>query len=364
MVVRVRTLRPTKAPNLIVARPQYEQQQQELFKQQLRLYFETLDNFTSGLMNPTGGQYINFPYGAFQDDTTQHDGSTTIPYAVRLNTTDYTNGISVQSRDVVAVGSIGPASTTMTITSITSGRFYPGMILSGTGVTSGTYVYLQLSSTETAVATPTFVSGGAPGVATVVLSSVTGIEERQFVSGTGVPANTRVIHVDTATNTVTLSANFTIQAAGTYSFLPWGYKGTYSVSPSQTVAAGTTITGTTDTKITVAQSGLYNVQFSFQFTNPDNAIHDIDIWFKVNDVTVDKSNSQFSINARKSAGNPSHLIAAMNFFLELQADDYFEIVWHTSNSAVYMEAIPTQTAPIRPSTPSAIVTVSFVSELP
>jgi len=38
------TIRPTKAPNLIVARPQYEQQQQELFKNQLRLYFAQIDN--------------------------------------------------------------------------------------------------------------------------------------------------------------------------------------------------------------------------------------------------------------------------------------------------------------------------------
>lgn len=42
--VRPNTLRPTKAPNLIVARPQYDMQQQELFKNQLRLYFAEIDN--------------------------------------------------------------------------------------------------------------------------------------------------------------------------------------------------------------------------------------------------------------------------------------------------------------------------------
>lgn len=361
MAIRALTLRPTKAPNLIVARPQYEMQQQELFKQQLRLYFDTIDNFTAGLMAPGGGKFLNNPYGAFQDDTTQHDGSTTIPYAVRLNTTDYSNGITVESRDVVAVGSIGPASTTMTITSITSGRFYPGMILSGTGVTSGTYVYLQLSSTATAVATPTGSAGGA-GLFTFTVSDATGIETRQFVSGTGIVANTRVVSV--VGTTVTVDTALTGAVSGTVTFRPWGYTGTYSVSPSQTVAAGTTISGTTNTKITVAQDGLYNIQFSFQFTNPDNAIHDIDIWFKKNDVTIPKSNSQFSINARKSAGNPSHLITALNYMVDMLAGDYVEIVWHTSNSAVYMEAIGEQTSPLRPATPSAIVTVSFVSELP
>ena len=160
----------------------------------------------------TGGSQLYFPYGAFQDDTTQHDGSTTIPYAVRLNTTDFGNGISVEPREVVSTASIGPASTTMTVTAITSGRFYPGMILTGTGVTSGTYIYLQTSSTATAVATPTG-SGGGAGLFTFTVSSATGIEARQFVSGTGIVANTRV--VDITGTTVTVDTALTGAVSGT-----------------------------------------------------------------------------------------------------------------------------------------------------
>jgi hypothetical protein len=40
---------PSKAPNLIVARPQYDMQQQELFKNQLRLYFVQVDNTSQQL---------------------------------------------------------------------------------------------------------------------------------------------------------------------------------------------------------------------------------------------------------------------------------------------------------------------------
>lgn len=334
----------------------------------LRLYFNQLkallDNFVDIATGPTGGDQFKFPYGSFYDTTSQYDGSTTIPYAMRFNQTAYSNGITIESRDVVSTGSIGPASTTMTITAITSGRFYPGMLLSGTGVTSGTYVYLQLSSTATALTGPyTFVSGGGVGTNTVVLNSVTGLEARQFVSGTGVPANTRITSVDTGTNTITLAANFTVQAAGTYTIRPWGYEGTYSVSPSQTVSS-TTITGTSDSKITVAQPGIYNIQFSAQFTNTENnQIHDFDIWFKKNDVTIDNSNSQYSILGRHS-GADGHMIAALNFFVELDTNDYIEIVWHTDSSFVFIEAIAPQVSPVRPETPSVIATVSFVSALP
>lgn len=308
----------------------------------------------------TGGDYTTLHkhlntqyYGSFYDTTNQHDGSTTIPYAMRLNNTALNNGVTIEARSVSSTASI--ATTTMTVTAIGSGRFYPGMILSGTGVTSGTYVYLQLSSTAAAVATPTG-SGGGSGSTTFTVSSATNIEVRQFISGTNIPANTRV--VDISGTTITIDTPMTGAASGTYSFLPWGYTGTYSVSPSQTVAS-TTITGTSNSKITVANAGIYNIQFSAQFVNPDTNIHDVDIWFKKNDVTIANSNSVYSITA-SHGGVDGKMVAALNFFVDLAANDYVEIVWHTNNSQVYIENIPAQTSPIRPAAPSVIVTVNSV----
>lgn len=357
--LKVFALRPPKAPNLPIAPVQYTQQYQDMLLNALRLYFNQIDNFAQPLSANPGGAYLQFPNGAFQDDTTQYDGSTTIPYAVRLNTTDYSNGVAVQPREVVSTASIGPASTTMTVTAITSGRFYPGMLLSGTGVTAGTYVYLQTSSTASPVVTTTG-SGGGLGLFSFTVSSASNIEPRQFVSGTGIAANSRV--TDITGTTVTIDTALTGAVSGTVTFRPWGYEGTYLVNPSQTVSS-TTITGASNTKIVAQIAGRYNIQFSLQFTNTDNAIQDIDIWFKKNDVTIPKSNSQFTIPARKSAGSYGHLIAVSNLFVDLNAGDYVEIVWHASSTTVYMEAIPAQITPVRPATPSAIVTVSFVSAL-
>ena len=354
------------SPNLPAAPRAYEGRYVDQVLNVFRLYFNRLgDTAVSALLGPAGGKHLNTVYGAFQDNTSQYDGASTIPYAMRLNTTDYSQGVTVEPRQVISTSSI--ATTTLTCTAITSGRFYPGMLLSGTGVTAGTYIYLQLTSTATPISgTQSFVSGGGAGTNTFVVSGGAGnIEARQFVSGTGVPANTRVVNATynstTGNTTVVLDANFTVQASNAYVFRPWGYQGTYSVSPSQTVAS-TTINGETDSKITVSQPGLYNVQFSAQFTNTDTQIHDVDIWFKKNDVTIPNSNSQFSV-PNKHGGINGHLIASLNFFVDLLADECVEIVWHTSNSAVFIEAIPEQLAPLRPATPSVIVTVSFVSTI-
>lgn len=71
-------LRPPKAPNLIVARPAYDQQQQELFKNQLRLYFNEIDNFAAGLSSGVGGASIVFPFfSAYQDGNTALTGNIT-----------------------------------------------------------------------------------------------------------------------------------------------------------------------------------------------------------------------------------------------------------------------------------------------
>lgn len=353
------TLRPTAAPNQPIAPVAYDQRFQDQFSNVLRLYFNQIDAFTSSLMANNGGRFINFPQGSFYDTTNQYDGSTTIPYAIRLGQTAAASGVTIESRLFTGTGSIGPASTTMTITAVTSGRLYPSMLLSGTGVTSGTYVYLQLTSTAAAVATPTG-SGGGAGTFTFTVSSATGIEVRQFISGTGIAANTRVVSI--VGTTVTVNTALTGAVSGTVTFRPWGYQGTYSVSPSQT-ASSTTISGNLPSLITPAYPGLYNIQFSLQFTNTDNnTIHDVDIWFRKNDVDIDNSNSVVSVPGKHSGAN-GQLIAAINFFVENTGTDQFEIIWHTSSSNVYIETIPAQTAPTRPAAPSAIVTVSFVSEL-
>lgn len=108
-------------------------------------------------------------------------------------------------------------------------------------------------------------------------------------------------------------------------------------------------------------SGLYNLQFSFQFGNMDNATQDVDVWFRVNGVDIPKSNSVFGFAPRKNATDPYHVIAAMNFFVELAKNDYVQIMWHTTNVLVTMDAKAAQTTPTRPTTPSAIVTMQYVS---
>lgn len=114
-------------------------------------------------------------------------------------------------------------------------------------------------------------------------------------------------------------------------------------------------------RINVRNYGIYNFQFSLQYKNTTNDGQDVDVWFRKNGTDIDNSNSKFHLPARKSTGDPSHLIAAMNLFVEMQVGDYVELIWRTSDVGVSLEHFAAGTSPTRPAIPSAIATVSYVA---
>ena len=159
--------------------------------------------------------------------------------------------------------------------------------------------------------------------------------------------------------------------------------GAFSSDQDQTTTANTATLMTLNTtdfsngvsidssKIRVVNAGIYNLQFSTQFQNTDNAIQDISIWLRQgNDgggsADITGSTGFISIPARKSAsaGEEAHEIVGWNYYLSMAADDYVEIYWSTTNASVTIEHYPTSTGPVRPSTQSVVATMSFVSALP
>jgi hypothetical protein len=124
------------------------------------------------------------------------------------------------------------------------------------------------------------------------------------------------------------------------------------------------VTIASNSRITVADSGIWNLQFSIQFTNTTNSSQDVDVWFRVNGTNVANSNSRFGFAPRKGVGDPFHIIAAINYFVSLNATDYVEIMWRPTDIGVQIEQYAASASPTRPAVPSAIVTMSFVSNLP
>lgn len=130
---------------------------------------------------------------------------------------------------------------------------------------------------------------------------------------------------------------------------------------------GIYIAGTNNTEITFSRAGVYKLTYSLSFKNTTNDAQTIDVWFRYNGTDVANSNSRFSVPARKSTGDPSFLIAVTAYTgIAQNDDDYVEIMWRVSDTAVVMEHLPAVAAnpgvtPAIPGTPSALVQADFIS---
>lgn len=218
-------LRGTKAPNQPIAPVEYDQRFQDQFSNVLRLYFNTIDNFTDAVSGAAGGGSLQFPYIAAEDNGEQYASGNSVPTVVTWDTLVSSNGFT--------------------------------------------------------------------------------------------------LNID---NTATASV-----------------------------------------------SGVYKIDYSLQFANTDNTIHDVHVWLQVNGSLVDGSTSKFSLPARKSASVYTYIVAYSSIVFEIEAGASFKLWWETNQAynpvgpvdGVYMDYIPAQTVPhARPSAPSAVGSITFVSRLP
>lgn len=133
------TLRPPKAPNLLIAPVEYTQQYQDQMNNALRLYFNEIDNFAQPFSSNTGGSFLRFPNGAFYQD-----GITTL-----------TNNITNVSTTPIVVGDTsGFALTAGAIIIGTEIITYTGKTATSfTGITRGVYGSTKAAHTAGAYVT-------------------------------------------------------------------------------------------------------------------------------------------------------------------------------------------------------------------
>lgn len=150
--------------------------------------------------------------------------------------------------------------------------------------------------------------------------------------------------------------------------------GAWSDSTDQTgnISSGTAITYNTQdisdgvtlasgSRLTVPNTGIYDLQFSAQLRNTDNTQHEAIIWFKVNGTDLANSGTTVTVPARKTSNIYGYAVAAWNIFLNLNSADYVEIFWLPSSTLVTLEHLPASVTPAYPAIPSIIVSVQQVA---
>ena len=113
-------------------------------------------------------------------------------------------------------------------------------------------------------------------------------------------------------------------------------------------------------RITVVDSGIWNLQWSGQFENPDSQDHDARVWLKINGTVVVGSTGFFAVPSKHGAVN-GHALVGWNYFLSLDATDYVELWWETDSTQVTLQTYAASGS--YPSTASLIATMTFVSNI-
>ena len=109
-----------------------------------------------------------------------------------------------------------------------------------------------------------------------------------------------------------------------------------------------------NTQVTVQNPGVYNIQFSAVFSKSNSSAQTYDVWISKNGVNIPETNT------RQTLAGAFELVAAWNFMLPLNASDYIELYWSSSDTTMQLLSTTASTLPDRPAIPSVILTVQQV----
>lgn len=107
------------------------------------------------------------------------------------------------------------------------------------------------------------------------------------------------------------------------------------------------------TRITVSNSGFYQIAVSNQYTSTNASAHDVQTWLRKNGTNVADSNSYITLT-----GNGVNTVFSTTYTISLAANDYVQIMWATSSTDVSINSIAA--TGYSPASPSAIVSVTQI----
>jgi hypothetical protein len=132
----------------------------------------------------------------------------------------------------------------------------------------------------------------------------------------------------------------------------------YPITLNNTDPDSSGVSVVSDSRITFAFAGVYNIEFSAQADRVSGSgVDTMDIWFRKNGTDLPDSNTVVTVSGGASQAK---VVAAWNYMLELSANDYVELVWRTSDTRLEFIHEAASTSPTRPAVPSVIVTAHQV----
>ena len=109
----------------------------------------------------------------------------------------------------------------------------------------------------------------------------------------------------------------------------------------------------TTSRVMVDTEGVYNFDTSFQLDKTAGGTAIFDFWFRLNGVDVTDSASRIRVQ-----GNNAEVFSSLNYFFDLKANDYVELMFSVTDLSVELAAFAA--AAPHPGIPSIILTVNNI----
>jgi hypothetical protein len=119
---------------------------------------------------------------------------------------------------------------------------------------------------------------------------------------------------------------------------------------------GVTLEGSPTTRLKVPESGLYQFSVRYQFTSSNASSKTVRTWFRRNG-TTDYPDST-ALNSLESNG--AYIASTVSDFFSLQVNDYIELMWAVSNTALSLSAVPATA--YAPTSASVLVSVTQIQQ--
>jgi len=109
------------------------------------------------------------------------------------------------------------------------------------------------------------------------------------------------------------------------------------------------------TRMTFANAGTYNIQFSAQLHNKGGggSGNTVNIWFRLNENNIANSDTKVTVPS-----NAPYVVAAWNFIQSVTAGQYIELMWFTDNNNIILEHEDATVT--SPAIPSVIITAQQI----
>lgn len=128
-----------------------------------------------------------------------------------------------------------------------------------------------------------------------------------------------------------------------------------NIATCNATALSNGVTVVSDSQFTIQNAGIYTIVAFMQFEKTDGGDDAVQIWLRKNGSNVAYSTVEMTLHGQDATNHTS-----MTWMVNAAAGDYYQIAWHSTDTSVFLNAIPAGTSPTRPAIPSVAVTINKV----